>query len=876
MAIYHFSAKIIRRSRGHSAVSAAAYRSATALRDERNGVRRDFTHKTDVIHSEILAPPHAPAALFDRERLWNLVEAGERLKTAQLAREVEFALPRELAPGEAIALSRSFVERTFVAHGMVADLNIHWDQAPDGAPKPHAHVLLTLRILADPADALAPFGLKAREWNRRALLRGWREAWADHANTRLAELGLETRIDHRALRDQALGLEPQDKIGPLDGRGDRNAHVERHRQIAWRNGQRLIADPALGLRALTHHQAAFDARQIKAFAKRHSGDPNQFERVVAALEGSKDLVRLGPDATGVLRFTSREMLETEVALERAAEALALRADHRVSRAGQAPALSGPARDPGAAAQRRSLRQLTQGPDLVLVAGYRQADRDSLLTMAREAWTTAGLSVVAASPTGQAAQALQARTGLEAEPLSRLQAAWEAGDRRPTANTVIVLDQAGLYGSRQLSAALQAIEAGGAKLIMVGDPGQLRAHEAGAAFRALAQRHGLVTLAEPRRQRVEWQHRAAQRLMAGQAQRAVRAYAAAGDVWLHRDATEAKAAILVDWSSWRQRHPDRSQIIVTATQAEARALTSLLRREARAIGALGPEVAIDTAMGSQRLARGDRVLFRTPAPDLGIAAGATGEITALNPTRIEIALDGGSRAAFAPSAYRDLEPGYAVSVSQAREIDVDRVHVLASPRLDRHGAYLALSRHRERATLHASREEFASLEALGASLSQERAKAMALDLAFTFAERRGLRSTPETPAHGRFEGLRLGGQPARPAPAPREAPRRPRLEAHLNALVEVARVRMSGQEPLPHQLAALTRSALRLDQAWPNASTLLRQVMGRDAALLQAALSGRFATVFTALLNASAAPKAGPGPRLHRARRPEHEPDGMEL
>ena len=96
MAIYHFSVKVIGRASGRSAVAAAAYRSASRLHDERLDRDHDFSNKSGVIHSEVMLPENAPERLADREPLWNEVEAAEKRKDAQLSREVEFAIPREM------------------------------------------------------------------------------------------------------------------------------------------------------------------------------------------------------------------------------------------------------------------------------------------------------------------------------------------------------------------------------------------------------------------------------------------------------------------------------------------------------------------------------------------------------------------------------------------------------------------------------------------------------------------------------------------------------------------------------------------------------------------------------------------------------------
>ena len=125
MAIYHFSAKIISRANGSSAVASAAYRSASELHDERLSRNHDFSNKAGVIHSEVMLPQGAPERLNDRTTLWNEVETGEKRKDAQLAREVEFSIPRELNQRQGVQLAREFVEKQFIERGMVADLNEH-------------------------------------------------------------------------------------------------------------------------------------------------------------------------------------------------------------------------------------------------------------------------------------------------------------------------------------------------------------------------------------------------------------------------------------------------------------------------------------------------------------------------------------------------------------------------------------------------------------------------------------------------------------------------------------------------------------------------------------------------------------------------------
>ena len=197
MAIYHLTAKVIGRASGRSSVAAAAYRSAERLRDERQGIEHDYSRKGGVVHTEILAPDNAPDWMLDRDLLWNAVEAAERRKDAQLAREIEVALPRELAREERLELLCGFVQREFTDRGMIADLAVHEGTARDGQDQPHAHVMLTMRELTG-----GGFGKKDRSWNEPDLLVGWREAWARDANAALERAGRPERIDHRTLEAQ--------------------------------------------------------------------------------------------------------------------------------------------------------------------------------------------------------------------------------------------------------------------------------------------------------------------------------------------------------------------------------------------------------------------------------------------------------------------------------------------------------------------------------------------------------------------------------------------------------------------------------------------------------------------------------------------------
>jgi hypothetical protein len=226
MASYHFAVQVLGRAPrfdaaggqtrpGSNAVKAAAYRARCALRDETSGERVDYSRKSGLQHAEILLPENAAPWLAQRELLWNRVEAMEKRRDAQLAREINMALPHEMTDAQRYELVRGFVQRHFVSRGMVADIAWHRPDpaAGDDRRNYHAHVMLTLR-------RATPHGLdpvKTREWNSRELVDFWRAAWCQEQNEALERAGLRARVDHRTLAAQrAEAVERGDRRAALD------------------------------------------------------------------------------------------------------------------------------------------------------------------------------------------------------------------------------------------------------------------------------------------------------------------------------------------------------------------------------------------------------------------------------------------------------------------------------------------------------------------------------------------------------------------------------------------------------------------------------------------------------------------------------------
>ncbi|MEA3149544.1 MAG: hypothetical protein QOD56_483 [Gammaproteobacteria bacterium] len=469
MAIYHLSANVISRARGQSAVAAAAYRSGAKLRDERYGVLHDYTGRRGGAYSEIMAPAGAPTWVRDREVLWNRVESAELRKDSQLARAIEVGLPVELSADECLALVRDYTEQTFVSKGMIADFCIRRDNPGN----PLAHILLTLREVTT-----AGFGPKARRWNGKANLLEWRAVWAERANEHLARAGHAIRIDHRTLDAQQIELTPARRVGlgRLPGSdeslpehlGDR---IAEQRRIVRDNGEAILEDPTVALRALAHRSPIFTHEDIARFLQSRTDGAGQYDAAYLAVTQSDELVALKPDGDGRARFTSRDMVEAAKSLKNRVATMATRRGHGITSQAHAAVVSQFTLHD---AERVALDYLLGEGDAKAIALSASADKPLLLTAARHAWDRDALRVSGMTLTQTAAQALEAGCGIRSQSFETCEKAWAEGRDLPTRASVLVVDAAEMMSLKPLERLVGVADKSRAKIVLIGNSDQLLA------------------------------------------------------------------------------------------------------------------------------------------------------------------------------------------------------------------------------------------------------------------------------------------------------------------------------------------------------------------------------------------------------------------
>jgi len=739
MAIYHFHAQVISRSAGRSSVAAGAYRAAEKYIDERTGLSHDFTKKShDVFYKTILTPENSPEWMKDRETLWNRVEQVERRKDAQLSREFNIALPRELNDAQNIELAHDFVQKNFVDKGMVADLCLHQGHSEDGEKQPHIHVMVTLREVTPDG-----FGKKVRAWNSKEYIQEWREAWAKEANYALALQGHDMRIDHRRLEEQGIELEPQTKIGSKAAYS-RQARYEEHQQIARENGERIYEDPTIALNALISQQSTFTHQDLARFVNRHTADCEQFNQVFERVKAAPELVRLGQDDLQRERFTTQGMLALEHQMIDRAIDHSKRSDFQVK-----DWLCEEYRRQLFDAQKKAFDHVLGPENLTCILGSAGTGKSYMMFAAHSAWRESGYRVQGMAISGKAAEHLQHEIGIKSHTIANRLINWENDRERLTSRDIIVVDEASMIGSRDMAKILKEAHNASAKVVLIGDIEQIQSIQAGAAFRAIAEHVGFVEMLDIRRQKEAWQCEATKAFATGRGQEGLLQYEAKGHIHAFETKAYAIDEMVHQWEETRSNQPDKTQLMMAYTRADVKALNDRARERLHQNEALGTDHLMQTERGKREFAENDRVYFLKNDKHLDVKNGSLGTLKNVDEhgnmtVLLDKAYEGepDHNVHFNIKDYPYIDHGYAATVHKAQGSTVDYSYVLASKHFDRQITYPAMSRHRTNVEVYYSREEFQSFKALATLLDRDNKKDVSLDYRNDFAQVRNIQTERE--------------------------------------------------------------------------------------------------------------------------------------
>lgn len=784
MAIFHLHAQVMSRANGQSAVAAAAYRHCATMKNERYDQDHDFSSKRGNIHSEFALPSDAPAwaitlsgltAVEASEAFWNKVEASENRFDSQLAREMTLALPVEFSREQNISLVREFVETNFSSKGIVADWAYH-----DIKGNPHVHVMTALRPLTD--EGLGPKNVRAYDGegnpkfskNGHALYRQFagdkelipalRESWAETQNHHLAMHGFDIRVDHRSYAERGIAIEPTMHRGVvaegIDRKGGSSDRIKVNADIEAQRRDQVMADPSIILSLITAEKSVFDERDVARMVHRYTDSHEAFQALFYRVGALENQVMISAPVFDPLtdkmierpKYTTMEVLETERSMISSARKLAAADTFSTSPKKARVALDEVEQKAGFKfdkEQHSVIARLTEHSGLSVMVGYAGAGKSTVMNAVRAIYEAEGHRVFGGALAGKAAVGLSESAGITSRTLASWEACWKNDLHHLQAGDVFVLDEAGMVGSEQMQRFVTKIEETGAKLILLGDARQLQPIQAGAAFRAIAEDVGYVELAGVRRQREQWMQEATIDFGSGRTEVAIARYVDHGLVRLEGDSTGARKTLIENWS--RDWEVGADVLMLAHRNVDVFALNEAARNVIKERGGLQKEVDFRTNRGARKFAVGDRIVFLEKSRDLGVENGSFATVEQADRGRLAVQLSDGRAVIVSQNDYANIDYGYAATIHKSQGATVDTVHVLASPTMDAHMTYVALSRHRDTATLYAGGDEFKNLDMLVEKLSRDRMKDTTLAYEKTddyrqsvkeFAERRGLPSLGE--------------------------------------------------------------------------------------------------------------------------------------
>jgi len=487
---------------------------------------------------------------------------------------------------------------------------------------------------------------------------------------------------------------------------------------------RTIPDEELG-EAVTANVSHFERRDaIRAVAdSQRSGAPAaEVIRMADEFLASDEVLRLS-ESPRAERFTTQRVWD----LER--EALSTAERMQGEARGQAGELIATrvieARPTLKADQREMVRRLLADPEgIAVVVGEAGTGKTFAIVAAAEGWAQAGYELRAVAPTWRAANVLRAE-GLEATSVARLLAQMQGGDGGGSDSsmlnerTVLLVDEAGMVGSADLAALIEAADAARAKLVLVGDHQQLGEIEAGGLYRALAERTEPIVLDEVIRHNRAVDREAARLIRDGEGGAALDLYRSAERVTVALDAEARREAMVADWH--RSYSEGQDALMVAKRNSEVERLNATARELLRNEGQLGEQ---EVEVGEARFAVGDQVITRVNDHAAGIYNRERWQVTEVDAESRSLVLEGidqAQRVEVGPD-YLDrttphgdapaIQHAYAVTTYCAQGTTVDRAYVMADPSMDKQEMYVAASRSREETYLYATpeiqaeREEYA--------------------------------------------------------------------------------------------------------------------------------------------------------------------------
>lgn len=743
MAIYHLHSGFVSRSTGRSAVQSAAYISGEKLYEDRREMTVNYHKKlNEVALVKTLYPDNSK---YRDISVWNTLEnfedryAEQFFKTektrenykssAQTASTIVVALPNEFSIKTNEELLDKFINTRFTDRGLITTYAIHQKEG-----NLHAHLLISRRAIGEDGEFLSR---KDREICTKFSLCETRKLWAKLANEFLEREGVRERITEKSFEDLDINLEATKHRGWYASHiGTDSRLAQENIEIAKRNEEKILSDPNIVLDYLNEKKAVFTQKDILKFVSEKVVDDRKISMIFENVLNEAKYV--GESISGEFLYTGEkyQKLESDVLTSfdniSNYKAKTFRQAETVADVLEKYTYLGEE-------QKNAVYGLTQNDNFGVLVGKAGAGKTTTMKAIAEIYKKSGARVIGMSLSAVASENLGSDAGIESATIASWEYKWGIYERAKEkflsfnsvvndgmlkqldwfndlkryegaqlkAGDVIIVDEAGMVGTKEWHTILKHAEMFGVKVIAVGDDNQFKPISSGDCFNQFMRQKNTFHLSEIRRQKEDWQKQASAEFAKLNTGTALGIYESHGNIHELSDSGESIAISYVNAES------KGSVAVLCSTNKECREINDIVREMKKIKGELGEDI---IKIGERSFAKDDKIVFLENNKQFDVKNGLTGVVQSFDNGILYVQTEEGTKHIKA-GEYDKIDHAYAITLHKSQGKTYDRTIVLASKFMDAKAMYVAMTRHREGVDLYYRKSDFATFKALVNSVSK---------------------------------------------------------------------------------------------------------------------------------------------------------------
>nr|WP_171264641.1 AAA family ATPase [Acinetobacter pittii] len=720
MAIYHLSVKTGRQygSTGTRGANHYAY------------INRDGKYKRDDL--ENIKSGNLPSWATDAKHFWKSADKNERIN-GRVYTELEISLPRELNKEQREELVEKFVEKT-LGENFTYSYAIQCPLASDGQQNPHVHLMFSERKLDgierdevkhfkryNPVNPEKGGAGKDRYFSSKMFVVDTRLEWANHVNDFCENLGIDARIDHRSFKEQGIELSSQNFRA--DYVSSHKYHInENIKQVRHQNGEIIIERPSEAIKALTSNQSVFSVRELERFLMAHTDGEEQYLKAYESVITCPDMATLyGKDK---VVFSSKELVGIEESIStfiyNANEESRIQKPFNLVEKLPLNAVRVAETRTFNSEQEKAFYTLTSTDRITLLNGSAGTGKSYVLSAVSEAYKESDYQVYGIALQAITAKAIANDCDIPSSTIASFLSKYDSGNLEINNKTVLILDEAGMVGSRDMQRLLMLVEKHDAQIKLVGDSYQLSAVSAGHVFANIQEnldKKNIASLEDIQRQKHAKESdkmiQASKYLSKHEVGKAIDIYKSINMVNEYESHDLALAKTVKSWSE----DSSESKLMLAHSNSDVNELNRMARALLIKQGKLNPEsVSVKNYQGDLDISIGEKIVFKQNNSQMKVSNGELAKVIGFekdkfnNPKAMMVQMESDSRIVRVDlKEYDQFKHGYANTIHSSQGMTVDSAYIVASENMNANLTYVALTRHKQNIQINYSALTFATNE-----------------------------------------------------------------------------------------------------------------------------------------------------------------------